>query len=138
MTAEFVLGHVGIVLDLKVSRLARNNSDWYRLLDLCGVTNTLIGDTDGINHSGLFNDRLVLCLKLMSWSSEWSFERFSEMGSARRVWLWLRSQGLRFPARRNPLGHSHLCQDLRSAGEPLYGSPTNIPTSVTLLPCNIQ
>jgi Resolvase, N terminal domain len=46
-TAEVALGHVGIVVALEVSRLARNNADWYRLLDLCGLTNTLIGDADG-------------------------------------------------------------------------------------------
>jgi DNA invertase Pin-like site-specific DNA recombinase len=63
MTAEVALGHVGIVLGLEVSRLARNNADWYRLLDLCGVTDTLIGDADGIYHPSLFNDRLVLGLK---------------------------------------------------------------------------
>jgi DNA invertase Pin-like site-specific DNA recombinase len=63
VTAEVALGHAGIVLGLEVSRLARNNADWYRLLDLCGVTNTLIGDADGIYHPGLFNDRLVLGLK---------------------------------------------------------------------------
>ena len=63
MTAEVALGHVGLVLGLEVSRLARNNADWYRLLDLCGVTHTLIGDADGIYHPGLFNDRLVLGLK---------------------------------------------------------------------------
>src|SRR5499433_1069578 len=63
MTAEVALGRVGIVLGLEVSRLARNNADWYRLLDLCGVTDTLIGDADGIYHPGLFNDRLVLGLK---------------------------------------------------------------------------
>lgn len=63
LTAEVALGHAGIVLGLEVSRLARNNADWYRLLDLCGVTNTLIGDADGIYHPGLFNDRLVLGLK---------------------------------------------------------------------------
>src|SRR5271166_6317302 len=40
LTAEVALGHVGIVLGLEVSRLARNNADWYRLLDLCGITNT--------------------------------------------------------------------------------------------------
>jgi hypothetical protein len=51
------------VLGLEVSRLARNNADWYRLLDLCGTTDTLIGDADGIYHAGLFNDRLVLGLK---------------------------------------------------------------------------
>ena len=63
LTAEVALGHVGLVLGLEVSRLARNNADWYRLLDLCGMTDTLIGDTDGVYHPGLFNDRLVLGLK---------------------------------------------------------------------------
>ena len=63
LTAEVALGHVGIVLALEVSRLARNNADWYRLLDLCGTTDTLIGDADGLYHPGLFNDRLVLGLK---------------------------------------------------------------------------
>lgn len=63
MTTEVALGQIGLVLGLEVSRLARNNADWYRLLDLCGVTNTLIGDADGIYHPGLFNDRLVLGLK---------------------------------------------------------------------------
>jgi hypothetical protein len=57
LTAQVALGHVGLVLGLEVSRLARNNADWYRLLDLCGVTDTLIGDADGIYHPGLFNDR---------------------------------------------------------------------------------
>ena len=63
MTAEVALGQIGILLGLEVSRLARNNSDWYRLLDLCGLTDTLIADADGIYHPGLFNDRLVLGLK---------------------------------------------------------------------------
>ena len=63
MTAEVALRHVGIVLGLEVSRLARNNADWYRLLDLCGMTDTLIGDSDGIYHPTLFNDRLVLGFK---------------------------------------------------------------------------
>ena len=43
--------------------LLRNNAEWYRLLDLCGVTDTLIGDIDGLYHLGLFNDRLLLELK---------------------------------------------------------------------------
>jgi len=63
LTSDVALGYLGIVLGLEVSRLARNNADWYRLLDLCGVTDTLIGDADGIYHPGLFNDRLVLGLK---------------------------------------------------------------------------
>ena len=44
-------------------RLARNNADWYRLLDLCGLTDTLIGDADGIYYPAMFNDRLLLGLK---------------------------------------------------------------------------
>ena len=62
MTAEVALDHVGIVLGLEVSRLARNNADWYRLLDLCAMTDTLIGDADGVYHPSLFNDRLILGL----------------------------------------------------------------------------
>src|SRR5262250_2404339 len=154
LTAEVVLGHVGIVLGLEVSRLARNNADWYRLLDLCGLTDTLIGDADGIYHPGLFNDRLVLGLKGTMSEAELHvlrarllggirnkaargelhrglpvglvrgdadgevllhpdesvqaaihavFDRFAEFGSARRVWLWFRSQGLRFPLHSNSL-----------------------------------
>ena len=153
MTAEVALGHVGIVLGLEVSRLARNNADWYRLLDLCGATDTLIGDADGIYHPGLFNDRLVLGLKGTMSEAElhvlrarlqggirnkaergelrrglpigfvWGdddgevlfhpdeavtgairavFERFAELGSARQVWLWFRSQQLLFPLQSNP------------------------------------
>lgn len=63
MAAEGALGRVGLVLGLEVSRLARNNADWYRLLDLCGLTDTLIGDGDGLYHPAGFNDRLVLGLK---------------------------------------------------------------------------
>jgi DNA invertase Pin-like site-specific DNA recombinase len=63
MISEVALGRVGLILALEVSRVARNNSDWYRLLDLCSVTNTLIGDGDGLYHPGLFNDRLLLGMK---------------------------------------------------------------------------
>ncbi len=152
LTADVALGHVGIVLGLEVSRLARNNADWYRLLDLCGMTDTLIGDADGIYHPGLFNDRLLLGLKGTMSEAElhilrarldggirnkaargelrrglpigfvWGeadgevhfhpdaavtaaistvFERFAELGSARRVWLWFHAEGLNFPLRFN-------------------------------------
>jgi DNA invertase Pin-like site-specific DNA recombinase/uncharacterized protein YndB with AHSA1/START domain len=63
MTTQIALGHVGVILSIEASRVARNNADWYRLLDLCGVTDTLIGDEDGLYHPGLFNDRLLLGLK---------------------------------------------------------------------------
>src|ERR1700761_4868913 len=150
LTAEVALGHVGIVLGLEVSRLARNNADWYRLLDLCGLTDTLIGDADGIYHPAMFNDRLVLGLKGTMSEAElhilrarllggirnkaargelrrglpvgfvWGeddgevrfhpdeavvgairtvFSKFTELGSARKVWLWFRSEGLCLPLR---------------------------------------
>ena len=63
MIAEVALGHVGLILSIEVSRVARNNTDWYQLLDLCSVSDTLIGDEDGLYHPGLFNDRLLLGLK---------------------------------------------------------------------------
>ena len=63
LATEVALGNAGIILGLEVSRLARNNADWYRLLDLCVFTDTLIGDSDGLYHPALFNDRLVLGLK---------------------------------------------------------------------------
>jgi excisionase family DNA binding protein len=63
LTADVALGRVGIVFGLEVSRLARSNADWYRLLDLAGITDTLIADADGIYHPAGFNDRLVLGLK---------------------------------------------------------------------------
>jgi DNA invertase Pin-like site-specific DNA recombinase len=154
LTTEVALKHVGIVLGLEVSRLARNNADWYRLLDLCGMTDTLIGDADGIYHPALFNDRLVLGLKGTMSEAELHilrarleggirnkaargelrrglpvgfvygeqdgevrlhpdasvvgairtvFERFVELGSARQVWLWFRTQGLSFPLQCNGL-----------------------------------
>jgi DNA invertase Pin-like site-specific DNA recombinase/predicted DNA-binding transcriptional regulator AlpA len=148
LAAEVALTRVGIVLGLEVSRLARNNADWHRLIDLAGLTDTLIGDGDGIYHPAAFNDRLLLGLKGTMSEAElhvlrarlnggirnkaargelrrglpvgfvWGeadgevlfhpdeavvtaistiFNRFAEMGSARRVWLWLRDQGLKLP-----------------------------------------
>jgi DNA invertase Pin-like site-specific DNA recombinase len=63
LVADVGLGQVGIVLGIEVSRLARNNADWYQLLDLCALTDTLIADADGVYHPAEFNDRLVLGLK---------------------------------------------------------------------------
>jgi DNA invertase Pin-like site-specific DNA recombinase len=170
MTAEVALRHAGIVLGLEVSRLARNNADWYRLLDLCAMTDTLIGDTDGLYHPALFNDRLLLGLKgTMSeaelhiirarldggirnkaargelrrglpvgfvWGEEDGevllhpdeavrsairnvFDRFAELGSMRRVWLWLCSEALSFPSQYNGVN------DIRW-GKPTYTAIVNI------------
>ena len=63
LNAEVAMGRVGILLGLEVSRLARSNADWYRLLDMCAITDTLLADNDGLYHPALFNDRLILGLK---------------------------------------------------------------------------
>ncbi|HEX3785071.1 MAG TPA: recombinase family protein [Pseudonocardiaceae bacterium] len=63
LVAEIALGQVGIIVALEVSRLARDNTAWYRLLDLAGACDTLVADADGVYHPGLFNDRLVLGMK---------------------------------------------------------------------------
>lgn len=63
LVAEVGLGNAGIVMGLEVSRLARNSTDWHRLLEICALSNTLILDEDGIYDPAHFNDRLLLGLK---------------------------------------------------------------------------
>lgn len=63
LVAEVGMGRAGIVLGLEVSRLARNNTDWHRLLEICALFKTLILDEDGIYDPAHFNDRLLLGLK---------------------------------------------------------------------------
>lgn len=63
LVTEVGLGRAGIVLGLEVSRLARNSTDWHRLLEICALTDTLILDEDGIYDPAHFNDRLLLGLK---------------------------------------------------------------------------
>ncbi|HEV2819860.1 MAG TPA: recombinase family protein [Solirubrobacteraceae bacterium] len=63
LVAEVGLGHVGLILALETSRLARSSADWHQLLDLCALTATLIADADGLYSPADFNDRLLLGLK---------------------------------------------------------------------------
>src|ERR1700760_2186088 len=63
LIARVTLSEVGIVLSYEVTRLARNCSDWYPLLDLCGYRQCLIGDRDGVYDPGSANGRLLLGLK---------------------------------------------------------------------------
>jgi len=63
VVAQVTLGEVGIILSYEVARLARNCSDWYPLLDLCGYRGCLIADDDGIYDPGSANGRLLLGLK---------------------------------------------------------------------------
>lgn len=63
LVTDVGLGRAGIVMGLEVSRLARNNADWHRLLEICALANTLILDEDGVYDPTSFNDRLLLGLK---------------------------------------------------------------------------
>ncbi len=63
VVAEVGLRHIGAVFCLEASRLARANSDWYRLLEICALTDTLVVDEDGIYNPGDYNDRLLLGIK---------------------------------------------------------------------------
>lgn len=62
LVAEVSLDHVGIVLGLEMSRLARSCRDWHQLLEVCALLGTLIGDLDGIYDPTDYNDRLLLGL----------------------------------------------------------------------------
>lgn len=151
LAADVGMRRVGIVLGFDVTRMARNNADWHKLLDLCGICDTLIADTDGLYHPALYNDRLVLGLKGTMSEAENHFRRqrmhgaidkrategklrkrlpvgldydderrvrlspdesirhaletvfakFTQLGSAHRVFRFLQADGLLLPVRRN-------------------------------------
>ena len=75
LVAEVSLGRAGIVLGLECSRLARNSADWHQLLELCGMTGTLICDEDGLYDPRSFNDRLLLGMKGQMSEAELHFIR---------------------------------------------------------------
>ena len=60
LMAEVGLGRAGAVLCLEASRLARSSSDWYRLIEICALSDTLVIDEDGVYDPGQYNDRLLL------------------------------------------------------------------------------
>lgn len=63
LVTEVSLSHVGLILGLEMSRLARSNVDWRRLLEVCALFGTLIADLDGLYDPALYHDRLLLGLK---------------------------------------------------------------------------
>ena len=82
LVAEVGLGHAGLVMGLEVSRLARNSSDWHRLLEICALTTTLILDEDGLYDPAHFNDRLLLGLKGTMSEAELHFLKARMRGGA--------------------------------------------------------
>jgi len=63
LVSEVGLDHVGIVLGIEMSRLARSGREWHQLLELCALSGTLLGDPDGVYDPAEHNDRLLLGLK---------------------------------------------------------------------------
>jgi len=75
LVSEVGMGRAGIVLSLEAARLARNNTQWHRLLEICAVTDTLILDEEAVYDPGYFNDRLLLGLKGTVSEAEWHMIR---------------------------------------------------------------
>ena len=94
IVADVGLGRVGVVMGLEVSRLARNSSDWHRLLEICALSETLILDEDGLYDPAHFNDRLLLGLKGTMSEAELHVLRArligGQLNKARRGELWIR------------------------------------------------
>jgi DNA invertase Pin-like site-specific DNA recombinase len=63
LVTQVTMGHVGIVVGIEMSRLARSGRDWHQLLELCCLSGTLLADPDGVYDPGYYNDRLLLGLK---------------------------------------------------------------------------
>ncbi|MDH5537749.1 MAG: recombinase family protein, partial [Betaproteobacteria bacterium] len=80
LVADVSMGQVGAVFALEVSRLARSNLDWHRLLELCALTHTLVIDADGCYDPGDFNDGLLLGLKGTMAQAELHFLRGRLLG----------------------------------------------------------
>ena len=83
LLADVSLGEVGAVLALEVSRLARSNTDWHRLIEVCSLTGTLLLDEDGVYDPADFNDALLLGLKGTMSAAELHFLRGRLQGGKR-------------------------------------------------------
>ena len=70
LLAEVGLDHVGIILGIELSRLARSNKDWAQLIELCAIFRTLLADHDGLYDPTAYNDRLLLGLRGMMSEAE--------------------------------------------------------------------
>ena len=127
LVAEVGMGRAGIVLGLEVSRLARNNADWHRLLEICAMSGTLICDEDGLYDPTDFNDRLLLGLKGTMSEAELHFIRARLIG------------GQLSKARRGELQHG-ACRSGWSTTPPARSCSTPIPVcnkpSGTCSPCS--
>ena len=83
LVAEVGLRHAGAVFSLEASRLARSCSDWYRLIEICALTDTLVVDEDGVYDPGQYNDHLLLGLKGTMSAAELHWLRLRLLGGKR-------------------------------------------------------
>jgi DNA invertase Pin-like site-specific DNA recombinase len=101
LVADVSMRRVGAIFALEVSRLARSNTDWHRLLELCAMTDTLIIDEDGCYDPSDFNDQLLLGLKGTMSQAELHFIRARLQGGKLNK---AKKGKLRFPL---PIGYCH-------------------------------
>src|SRR3989442_12356553 len=89
LVAEVGLKHCGAILSLEVSRLARSCSDWYHLLEICALTETLVIDEEGIYDPGHYNDRLLLGFKATMSEDEfhWHRQRLFRAKLTKAAWV---------------------------------------------------
>ncbi len=147
------MGRAGIVLGLEVSRLARNNADWHRLLEICALSGTLICDEDGLYDPGEFNDRLLLGLKGTMSEAELHFIRArlrgGQLSKARRGELTMAlpvglvydpsREGRARPGRRGPATRINgTCSPPSPAPAPPGRSCKSSPASALLFPVRVR
>ena len=114
LVAELTMGHVGLVLGLEMSRLARAGRDWHQLIELCSLAGALLADADGVYDPNWYNDRLLLGLK----------GTMSEFLSGHR-----HKTSLGYPFNRSSAGQSH---DTSNRTNGHFGAMTS--TNVGYLP----
>jgi DNA invertase Pin-like site-specific DNA recombinase len=102
LVSDISLGQVGAVFALEVSRLARSDLDWHRLLQLCALTQTLVIDEDGCYDPSDFNDGLLLGLKGTMAQAELHFLRARLLGGKLNK---AKKGELRFPL---PVGYCYV------------------------------
>ena len=123
LVAEVGMGRAGIVLGLEVSRLARNNADWHRLLEICAMSATLICDEDGLYDPTDFNDRLLLGLKGTMSEAELHFIRARLIGGQL-------SKARRGELQHGPAGRAGLRPGRQGRARPGYRCATSDPAGV--------
>jgi DNA invertase Pin-like site-specific DNA recombinase len=122
LVAEVGLDHVGLILGVEMSRLARSSKDWHQLLEICALFGTLIADLDGIYDPSQYNDRLLLGLKgTMSEAELHLLKQRMHQGTLQKA----RRGALRFAL---PIGYVH-----NASGEVVYDPDAQVQHVVRLI-----